>query len=244
MRKQLSVLTIGIIITLLLLCLSGVFYQSRSDMLFSVQTEEKIIALTFDDGPNPDVTPQLLDELDNLGVKATFFISGKHGALYPEILSTIQSQGHEIGNHGWTHQALSHFFQKIPLDEVQRTNELIREVTGKSPTSFRPPYLTQKIGLKRALTSLSLNSIGAGVNGSDWSNQDPKIIAEKVLRDVKPGRIILLHDGDGGAKVGEKQKYRGGTLAATPIIVKALQKEGFRFVVIKDLIALKQQLAK
>ncbi|MEM7513968.1 MAG: polysaccharide deacetylase family protein, partial [Bacteroidota bacterium] len=198
-------------------------------------------ALTFDDGPNPEATPELLDVLDSLGIKATFFINGKHAVLYPDVLRETAQRGHEIGNHAWTHQALYHFSEDIPFEEIKETNKLIAEITGTTPTLFRPPYLVQGIGVKKSLPKFSLLSIGARVHGSDWEDQNPGTIADKVLASMKPGEIIVLHDGDGDAQEGEIQKSRMGTVEAVQIIGKRLLEEGYQFVTIRELVELKEK---
>ncbi|MEM8901874.1 MAG: polysaccharide deacetylase family protein [Bacteroidota bacterium] len=235
--KKALILT-AIIFFILLSVIGGFVAWSLKNVLFNLETEEKIVALTFDDGPHPEATPALLDVLDSLDIKATFFTSGKHVALYPDILLETSQRGHEIGNHAWEHQALYHFSQEIPLKEIQETNELIEKITGTSPTLFRPPYLVQGVGVKKILEKFSLLSVGARVHGSDWEDQTPTVIAEKVLSSMGPGEIIVLHDGDGDAKGGESQKSRMGSVEAVKIIGENLLKEGYQFVTISELVKL------
>lgn len=113
-----AIIFFGVALLALVSVMGGFIAWSLHDVLFRLETEDEIVALTFDDGPNPEATPKLLDVLDSLGIKATFFINGKHAVLYPDILQEIAQRGHEIGNHAWTHQALYHFSEEIPLKEI------------------------------------------------------------------------------------------------------------------------------
>ena len=205
-------------------------------MIFSIKTSEKVVALTFDDGPNPDATPGVLEILETYDVKATFFLCGKHVDLYPELVKAIHAKGHEIGNHTWTHKSLFHFFKKVPLQEMQRTNKAIADLTGEVPRLFRPPRLIQGLGANKALKILSLQSIAGWVHGRDWKTQDYEKITGKVVASVKPGSIIVLHDGDADAKPGETQQPRGGTVEAVKHIITVMQARGYRFVSIGELL--------
>ena len=236
-----AIIFIGVLLLVIISLMGGFIAWSLGDVLFHLETDEKIVALTFDDGPHPEATPKLLDTLDSLGVKATFFVCGKHIKLYPNLLREIVRRGHEIGNHAWTHQALYHFSEEIPFKEIKETHELIAEITGITPTLFRPPFLVQGVGVKRALTKFSLLSIGARVHGSDWGNQNPRTIADQVLASMKPGEIIVLHDGDGDAQKGEVQKSRTGTVEAVQMIGARLLEEGYQFVTISEMIKLEEK---
>ncbi|MEM7514047.1 MAG: polysaccharide deacetylase family protein [Bacteroidota bacterium] len=239
MKKAILLMGAGLLTIVALI--GGFIAWSLNDVLFYLETDKKIVALTFDDGPNPEATPELLDVLDSLGIKATFFINGKHAVLYPDVLQETAQRGHEIGNHAWTHQALYHFSEDIPFEEIKETNKLIAEITGTTPSLFRPPFLVQGLGVKKSLAEFSLLSIGARVHGSDWEDQNPMAIADKVLASMKPGEIIVLHDGDGDAQKDEIQKSRMGTVEAVRIIGEDLLAQGYRFVTISEMIEMKEE---
>lgn len=221
----------------MLLLIAGVTigYGSYSDVVFSVETDEKILALTYDDGPHPVDTPALLDLLDELDVEATFFVTGKHVAQYPEIVKDAHSRGHVIGNHSWTHHPLWQFRYSTSFNELNPTRLAILEAVGYSPKWFRAPYLIQGIGLTRVVKEMEMVSVGGTAVGYDWAETDPERIAGSVLKRVAPGSIIVLHDGDGEAEVGEMQDSRTPTVEATAIIVNQLRKEGYRFVSLQEL---------
>lgn len=242
MLKKIAIALAAVVLLVLVLIspfkISSYYYQKHYS---SVVVDEKIVALTFDDGPNPGETLALLDELDRLGVKATFFNNGKHVTSHPEIVLEMHRRGHEIGNHGWTHKALWQYTAATPLDEISRTTEAIQAVTGSAPRLFRPPFLVGGLGLALAVNELSLQPVGASAGAADWEEKDPKIIAQKILAGVESGGIIILHDGDGSVKGGNQQASRKPTVAATVIIIEELQQQGYRFVSIEELFALEKE---
>ena len=233
MLKKIAII-IGGILALILVVIALIVYWCYSGVIFTVDTDEKVVILTFDDGPNPADTPVLLDLLDTLSVEAAFFLTGKHVSQYPEIVEDIHRRGHVIGNHGWEHRQLLQLSNEVPFDEVSKTTEAIENVLGFKPELFRSPYMLQGIGLTKVLKDLSLISVGAAVNGNDWEETDPDRIAEDVVGAVRSGSIIVLHDGDGEAEVGAKQNSRAPTVAATAIIVERLHEQGYRFISLNE----------
>ena len=213
-------------------------WWSYRDVVFSVDVEEKVVALTFDDGPNPPHTEALLELLENRGVKATFFLQGANVEAYPDSVLAVLAAGHEIGNHTYSHPALFDLGVKRPLEELKRTQALITELTGEAPVMFRAPVGAQGIGLARAVDQLGLLSVGAYPAGWDWEVFDPQLIAESILTEVEPGNLILLHDGDGDAMSPTTQESRAGSVAATGIIIDTLRERGYRFVTAGELLAM------
>ena len=152
------------------------------------------VALTFDDGPLPPFTEQILDILRERKIRATFFICGRNARQYPEIVRRIHSEGHAIGNHTWSHPYLYLLSRRKMAEEIDRTQDAIRQATGQEPVFFRPPYGARWFGLYGVLRERKMQLIQWSVTGYDW-----RLGAEGILAAVRtgmlPGAIILLHDG-------------------------------------------------
>jgi peptidoglycan/xylan/chitin deacetylase (PgdA/CDA1 family) len=163
------------------------------------------IALTFDDGPNPAVTPALLDLLASHSIRATFFLIGAHVHACPELAHDISSRGHVIGNHTYTHPALPFLSEQRIADELTRCDDAIESATGRTPRWMRPPY-----GFRSPLLSGVIERRGgAGVVmwsrlARDWKPQPAEPVVQR-LRRVRGGDIVLLHDGDHRATGGDRR---------------------------------------
>lgn len=182
----------------------------------------KCIALTFDDGPVPG-TAKLLDTLKAGKAHATFFVLGSQVADNADMLKRELAEGHEVGNHTFTHMKLEGAPEGKALEEISRTQDAIRQVTGKNPVVFRPTYgatdkqqdaITRQLGLAQILWT---------VDTDDWRDHNTALITKRVLKGAKPGHIILMHD------------VRPTTVAAIPAILKALAAQGYSFVTVSDL---------
>jgi len=185
------------------------------------------IALTFDDGPNPVYTPQILAILQAYNVKATFFDVGYLVKDYPGIVRQEFLQGHTIGNHSWSHPQLTRLSASDLFSQLLSTSDAIQSVTGARPTLFRPPYGSfNRIVLTQA-RQLNMTTILWNNEGHDWANPGIDVIVHRILNLARDGGIILLHDGGG---------FRAQTAAALPIIITALLQRGFTFVTIPQLL--------
>lgn len=191
---------------------------------------QKIIALTFDDGPHPRFTPQILDLLKEYDAKGTFFVLGKHVKLYPEVVERIKSEGHEVGNHTFTHIDVSKSSYWKIKKEFEDTQNVIYNVTGSKPNIFRPPFgfinnaalhIVQESGSRIILWSPNQDP-------NDWRSPGEDYIVKHVLSNIGNGNIILLHD-----YIPEKDSH---TVKALKRILPELTKEGYRFVTINELI--------
>ncbi|WOJ98174.1 polysaccharide deacetylase family protein [Congregibacter brevis] len=228
---------VGAIALLLLVAVAPVVFVSlHAHNSGAIETDEEIVTLTFDDGPSPSSTLELLDLLDELKVPATFFITGSHAEDYPEIVAEAHSRGYQVANHGWNHKPLIHWGMKVPSEEVERTNLLIKRITGESSSLFRPPFLVGGLGLMRTLSARDIQIVGANASGLDWEEKDPTVIAQTVVSGVTPGSVILLHDGDGSTQESGRQASRQPTIEATKLLVNALRSQGYRFVPLSDLL--------
>jgi len=163
--------------------------------LCSARTTTKICSLTFDDGPDSKQTGAILKILQRAEIPATFFLIGEKIAGNEEIVREIHKQGHLIGNHAWKHSPWFDFFPGRRMKkEIVGTADAIRGVTGKSPLLFRPPFGVIVPALNRVLTSLPYHVIGWNIRSFDTIQKDPDKVVNRILKRLKPGSIILLHD--------------------------------------------------
>ena len=218
----------------------AVFLWSYSAAIVTVPVTEKVVALTFDDGPNPPHTQALLDTLEQHSVKATFFLKGQNIEAFPESVRAVAQAGHEIANHSYSHRPMLSFSKSEMLNELVRTNQLIEDLLGYEPDLFRPPYGFQGPGLKMALDELDMTSILMSTHGLDWEVNDPELIANTVLESIEPGSIILLHDGHGDVTDPNAQDSRAASVQSTTIIIETLKAQGYRFATVGELIALQR----
>ena len=193
-----------------------------------VNTEEKIVAITFDDGPHPKYTEMILDILAKYDAKATFFVIGKNLEQYGRITRRAAEEGHEIGNHTYTHAALS------PLDRAQLEREildsegLIAECIGKSPTLFRPPGGGTSLLVEQIVSGGGDKIILWDVDTRDWAGRKSADIVKTVMENTVPGSIILFHD---------YAVHESATVEALKEILPRLSAAGYRFVTVTELLS-------
>lgn len=155
---------------------------------------KKIIALTFDDGPNEN-TLLILDILKKKNVKATFFCIGKNIEKHPEILKQIMEEGHIVGNHSYSHSSFFDFYRKNRvIEEIRKTDALVESISGKKVQLFRPPYGVTNPSIRRALEVTKHKVIGWNIRSLDGILKDEKIIFARIKKRIAPGGIVLLHD--------------------------------------------------
>ena len=227
---------VGAIVLALVVAWAAMLYWSSNYLVASVATTEKVLALTFDDGPNPPHTQNLIQLLEKHQVKATFFLKGANVEAFPEDVQAIARAGHEIGNHSYYHKAMAAIGKTAYREELIRTNQALNKVLGYSPHLFRPPYGVQGVGLTRALAELDMVSIGLGVSGADWSSDDPQQIAAAIVDSVAPGNFILLHDGHADVADPMAQDSRAHSVAATALVITALKDRGYRFITVSEML--------
>lgn len=159
------------------------------------KTAEKIVAVTFDDGPDEAHTPAILDILKKHEVPATFFLTGKNVPGNEELVRRICSEGHLAGTHSWSHSYWFDFFMPGMMKrELLRSAVIIKEVTGRSPLMFRPPYGVVNPMLARALRNMRLTVVCWSIRSFDTMTKDPDGVLHRILSQVRPGAVILLHD--------------------------------------------------
>jgi len=151
------------------------------------------IQLTFDDGPHPEITPEILKILKKYNQKAIFFCIGKNIEKYPEIAKQIIAEGHLIGNHSFSHSYFFDFFgTKKVVEELEKTNRLIKNISGKDCQIFRPPYGVTNPNIAKAVKILNLRIIGWSIRSMDTVKNKKQVL--KRLKKAKPGDIVLFHD--------------------------------------------------
>ena len=195
-----------------------------------LNTDQRIVALTYDDGPNPPYTERLLDVLAKHNVKATFFMIGNRIAKHPETVDRVIAEGHQIGNHTYSHPVLGFLPPFYVQRQIERTDDLIRQHGIVEEIVFRAPMLTRFLSVAYVLAKLDRTHISCDVWSWDWTTQNPDKITKTVLKKIKPGSIIVLHDG----KAENRKANRSGTIEATDRIITALKQDGYRFVRLSD----------
>jgi peptidoglycan/xylan/chitin deacetylase (PgdA/CDA1 family) len=190
------------------------------------------VALTFDDGPCPGFTEQILDILRHHEVKATFFVCGQNVERSPELLRRVQAEGHTIGNHSYSHSFPFFRSRAFFARQIDLTQEAIEKVTRKRPKFFRPPYGVRWLGLHPVLKARGLSLVNWSDTGYDWK-LDAEGIVRETLKTLGPGSIILLHD---GLRTCSPEKVdRSPTVKALPAILEGVVKAGFTFVTLDEL---------
>ena len=165
------------------------------DAYCKAETKDKIIALTFDDGPVRSVTPEVLDLLKRYQAKATFFCIGKNLAGNEDIIRRMSDEGHEIGNHSWSHSYFFDFFRDGKVEsELIMTNEALKSITGKDVKYFRPPFGVTNPVIARVVDKLNMPVIGWSIRSMDTTIANPDQLYNRVIRKLQPGDIILFHD--------------------------------------------------
>ena len=184
----------------------------------------KYVALTFDDGPSPRCTPQLLDGLKERGVHATFFVVGCQIVKDPDIVIRMAAEGHQVGNHSYDHKELDKLSHGEAAEDMQRNNDLLCQLLGEGEYWVRPPY-----GLlsREETAALNMPIINWSVDTEDWKSKDAEKILDIIYRDTEDGDIILLHD-----------RYLNSVEAALRA-VDHLRQQGYQFVTVAELLALK-----
>jgi peptidoglycan/xylan/chitin deacetylase (PgdA/CDA1 family) len=208
---------------------SGTFYPTIS----RGPREAKKVAITFDDGPDPEVTPHVLDMLAKYGARATFFMIGQHVAQSLAIAERAIEEGHEVGNHSWRHGYLQNLFStRAQLADIERTEGIIRSLTkSDAPIPYRPPVGLKSPELARAAHAYRLEVVAWSVHSRDTIDRDPQRIARRVLARIRPGDIVLMHDGHQNAAT-----HRRAGAQALPFILEGLRTRELQAVTVQELL--------
>jgi peptidoglycan-N-acetylglucosamine deacetylase len=191
----------------------------------SVHVDGPYVAMTFDDGPSATLTLKLLDLLAAHHIKATFFVIGENVAEHPEIVARAAREGHEIGNHSWSHPNLGKMSDEGVRRQLRQTDDAIKNATGKRPTLMRPPYGSITAREKRWIhDEFGYDIILWDVDPYDWKRPGPAVVRSRILKETRPGSIVLSHD------------IHPGTIEAMPSTFDELEAKGFKFVTVSELI--------
>jgi len=205
-------------------------FQLVGEVTCRVETAEKIVALSLDDGPIPEGVSAVLPILDAHGVKATFFLVGNRMERFPEQAERLLAAGHELGNHSWSHVRNIGHFQSFYREEIMKTDALLRRA-GAEPTLFRPPFGKRLIGLPLEVERAGYRMLTWDVEDQPERFDQPDDLAQNILDRVKPGSIILIHP-----MHRENQVQRD----ALPLVLKGLKRRGYRVVTVSQLLALEE----
>jgi len=206
----------------------GAFHRNSplfGPALGRIPTDRKVVALTFDDGPNPDATPRILDTLAEKKVRATFFVLGSHVQRWPDLVMRMSHEGHQLGNHGYFHRKLQFKSPFYVSRDIRLGIRAIRRAGAPAPRYFRAPH-----GFRSPWTTPIASSYGERTVGWSlgvWDSDRPGVdeIVRRTLEGVSPGSIVLLHDGDGYNPDGDRMQ----TAAALPRIIDRLKDQGYGF---------------
>jgi peptidoglycan-N-acetylglucosamine deacetylase len=207
-------------------------FQLVGDVTCRVETKEKIVALSFDDGPTPEGVDAVLAELEPRGIKATFFLIGKHIEANPGQARRLVEAGHEVGNHSFTHTRMIGKWPSTYDQEVRRTDQLLKTEGVTNPTFFRPPFGKRVIGLPMAVERAGYRTIMWDIADDADNFPIPRDYAQEILRHVQPGSIILMHP---------MYKHSQTARDALPLILDALKAKGYRVVPVGALLKLQDK---
>jgi peptidoglycan-N-acetylglucosamine deacetylase len=206
---------------------SYVQYPKPFEVIRHGKSSKKEVVLTFDDGPDPAYTPEILDILNRYQVKGTFFVVGENALMHPQLIKRIYDEGHEIGNHTFTHPDITSITPSRLRMELNATQRLIQGITGRSMTLFRPPYMAdtelatrnEQIPIMEA-QKLGYTMVGQSIDSGDWQGATADDLVNQTLDQLSEGNVILLHDAGGD---------RSKTVEALPIIIETLKGRGYTF---------------
>ncbi|WP_274307618.1 polysaccharide deacetylase family protein [Solibacillus daqui] len=207
------------------------FYEDAGYIIWDIQTEKKVVALTFDDGPQATHTENVLNLLDQYDAKGTFFIVGQQAEKYPQIVRRMYETGHEIANHTYSHP----YSKSVPkvMKEIEKTNKILYSITGFSTKLFRPVEgnYTDELVTEVAREGYKLVMWSWHLDTEDWKDPGVNKIVNTVLTGIEQGDVVLFHDGGGN---------REQTVQALEKILPELKKQGYSFVTISEMLRLQQ----
>lgn len=205
---------------------------------FGIDTTDRILSLTYDDGPHREHTPRILDALAAHDARATFFVLDGPARSHPEILRRIVAEGHEIALHGPDHNSLLTVSTTIAMKKIRTSRELIEELSGTAVSLYRPPYGRHTTAQARAITSLGLELAIWSGDAVDWIHDEEEAIAKRALGGVHPGAVLLLHDDRGDLEQlqpGEPAPRFDRSLVLR-YVLERLEAEGFTSLTMSELL--------
>ena len=228
------------VLTIALVALLVTYVHSEQkivDPVYTAETKEKVAALTFDDGPHPVFTREILQELAQEHVHATFFMIGSRMEKYPDVVREVAMAGHAIGNHTYTHPYdLGRDNEKQVAVELEKTEALIERMTGRRTNLFRPPRGRRESRVMAVSEKEGYHTVLWTVCADNRTAPTPAAMARRVMQHLRPGAIILIHDGYAAPRVRD--------VVATSLIIRGLKERGYRLVTIPELLTLDQRAVK
>jgi peptidoglycan-N-acetylglucosamine deacetylase len=215
-----------IVIYLLILVVGSVRISSGFylQVLCKGNIKEKVVALTFDDGPDPVITPKVLEILEKHQIPASFFVIGRKAEKQDDVMRLIISKGHIIGNHSYSHHFFFDFFGRKKMEQdLLKARGIIKDITGKVPLLFRPPYGVTNPVLAKVVKRLGYQVIGWSIRSFDTTTTDADKVAKRVIMGLRPGAVILMHDD------------RELTAKVLENLILKIKEEGYRFVGIEEM---------
>ena len=234
--RKIGLFAIGLGLCLLLLLYGLRLYindhqnQLFGEVISRVETQQKVIALTFDDGPKPKRTERILKILDDENIKATFFLNGKLLKKYKSQSMALVESGHQLANHSYNHDAMVFVSYDHVAEEIESTTKILRGYGYEGELHFRPPFGKSFFNLSRYLENNSIKTIAWDVEPETWGDNraDAQEQVKRALEQTKPGSIIIMH-----VMFGDEQ-----SITAAPMIIKELKAQGYRFVTVDELLSL------
>ena len=242
-KKLIIGLILIICVTVLVFAVFTIFVDQaifvRKKTFYRAKVNEKVVALTFDDGPSLDWTPRILAELNKAKVKATFFMIGEHVEKYPHIALQVAQEGHDIGIHTYSHKVIILSDTDVLKKDIERTGEIIKRITGKDTKLFRPPKAWLSKKEKRFIGDMGYTVVLWSINSKDWVRFDDQFQRKFILKHVRPGDIILFHDSGGVFKA------EGGDRKETVLTIyrlcEQLKEMGYRVVTVSELLHIERE---
>ena len=228
-RIQFFALLLAVMCAATLIC-PVIYAENPIGVYYHVATTEKVIALTFDDGPHPKYTDEILRVLEQEKVRATFFVIGSNVALYPDVTRRVMLAGHEIGNHTYNHPIVRKTAIQQMEEEIQRTDALLRELGYGGNNLFRPPQGLFSEALPALLEKNNKATILWNIDTRDWAHRSSAEIIDEISQNVCGGDIILFHDYVSGEST---------TIPAIKKLIPMLKERGYQFVTESELLSLK-----
>lgn len=188
--------------------------------IIAIHPVDNTVALTFDDGPSPIYTPQILAILKKYQIKATFFMVGSNARKYPELVKSVFEQGHAVASHSMTHPKLTHLSEAKLRYEIAEPSKIINQIIGKKPACLRYPFGMSNQHVRAMIHAQGMEPVPMGFNSFDYERPGTKKIIDWVLKNIHSKQIILLHDG---------YDKRDQTVAALPAIIEGIQKRKLGF---------------
>ncbi len=227
-RLLVKIIVLILLLPLVIPFLTPDFGVAYSGIIYELPTRDKIIALTFDDGPHPVYTPQILDILEQYQVPATFFMIGNRMEEYPEIVKEVSARGHLVANHTHTHpQNLRAESLENIREEIYQCQQSIERLANQDTYLFRPPRGILNPKIIKMLHKEGYTVVLWSISADHHDAPTPELMADRVIKHAHPGEIVLIHDG--------RTDLRWKDVEATRLIIKNLSKQGYRFVTLEEL---------